>query len=110
MPKMHNFLLKLGGFKYSTSLGLNMGYYHICLSEEANNIYTIILPWGNYRYKFLQMDVSNSLGIFQEKVNEMFQRFEFIRAYIDDLLLVIKGYWYDHLKNWNLRYKILKTK
>ena len=75
-----------------------MGYYHIRLSEQAINLCTIILPWGKYRYKRLTMGVSNSPDIFQEKMNEMFRCFEFIRAYIDDLLIITKGYLSDHLE------------
>ena len=44
------------------------------------------------------MGICNSPYIFQENMNEMFRGFEFIRAYIDDLLIITKGYWYDHLK------------
>ena len=34
------------------------------------------------------MGVSNSPYIFQEKMNKTFRRFEFIQAYIDDLLII----------------------
>ena len=37
------------------------------------------------------MGVSNSTDIFQEKMNEMFRGFEFLRAYIDSLLIITKG-------------------
>ena len=46
MPKIPDMLLNLEGFQYATSLDLNMGYYHILLSEQASNLCTIILPWG----------------------------------------------------------------
>ena len=42
------------------SLDLNMGYYHIRIREQASNICTIILLWGKYNYKRLQMGVCNS--------------------------------------------------
>ena len=74
-----------------------MGYYHIRLSDQSSNLCTIILPWGRYQYKRLPMGVRNSLDIFQEKMNEMFRGFEFIRAYIDDLLIITKGDWSDNL-------------
>ena len=73
-------ILNLEGFQYTTSLELNMGYYHIRLREQASNLCTIILPWVNYQYKRLPKGISNSLDIFQEKLNEMFHGFEFIRA------------------------------
>ena len=43
------------------------------------------------------MGICNSPEIFQEKMNEMFRGFEFIRSYIDDLLIITKVDWYDHL-------------
>ena len=69
-------LLKLEGFKYATSLDLNMGYYHIRLSKEASNPCNIILTWVNYQYKLLTMGVGNYLDIFQDKMNIMFRGFD----------------------------------
>ena len=43
MKKINGMLLKLEGFQYATSLGLNMGYYHIQIRNKANNLCTIIL-------------------------------------------------------------------
>ena len=44
MIKINENLLELEGFQYATSLDLNMGYYHIQLSENASKLCTIILP------------------------------------------------------------------
>ena len=94
-------ILNLEGFKYATVLYLNMGYYHIRLGKQASNLCMIILPWIKYRHKHLPMRVSKYPNIIQEKINEMFRQFEFVRAYIDNLLIIIRGDWSDHLKNWN---------
>ena len=75
MPKISEMQLNLEGFQYSMSLDLNIGYYRIRLSKQAINLCTIILHWGNYRYKRLPMGVSNSLAIFQEKMKKMFRGF-----------------------------------
>ena len=97
MPKICEVLLNLEGFQYATSLYLNMVYYHICINEEASNSCNIILPWVKYKYKRLPMRGCNSPDIFQDKMNEMFRGIEFIKSYINDLLIIIKGYWSDHL-------------
>ena len=76
-----------------------MVYHHIRLSNQATNLCSIILPWGKYWYKHLLMRVSNSPEISKEKMNEMFRGFEFIRDYVDELLIITKGDWSDHLKN-----------
>ena len=75
-----------------------MGYYHIRLSEKASNLCMIILPWVKYQYKRLTMGVVNSLDIFQQKMNDLFHGFEFICAYIDDLSILTKGDWIDHVQ------------
>ena len=80
MPKINYMLLKLEGFQYATSLDLNMRYYHIQLSKNKSNLCTIIIPWGKYCYKRLTMGVANSPAIFQQKMNDLFHGFEFIRA------------------------------
>ena len=98
MPKINEMLLKLEGFQYAPSLDLNMGYYHIRLRKTASDLCTIIIPWGEYRYKRLTMGVANSPDIFQQKMNDLFHGFEFIRAYIDDMLILTKGYCTDHIQ------------
>ena len=86
--------------RYAT--GLKYGYYHIRLSEEAGNLCAIVLPWVKYKYKCLPMGVYSSPDIFQVKMNELFHVFEFIRAYINDLLIINKGDWFDHLEKLKL--------
>ena len=62
-----------------------MGYYTIRLDPEASEICTIIFPWGKYSYKRSQMmDLMASL--------------EYIRAYIDDLLIITRGTLDDHIE------------
>ena len=83
-------LFKLESFKYSTSLDLNMGYYHIQLRKNTSNLCTIILPWGKYRYKHLTMGYDKYPDVFQYKMNDLFHEFEFIRAYTDELFILTK--------------------
>ena len=97
MPKRNEILLKLEGFQYATLLNLNMGYYHIRLSKNASILCKIILLWGGYCHKCLSMGVANSPDIFQHNMNDLFHGFGFIRAYIDDLLVLKKGDWTDSI-------------
>ena len=94
-------LLKLEGFQYATSLDLNMGYYHIELSPFSQELCTIVLPWGKYEYQRLPMGLANSPNIFQEKINDLLGDLEYIRAYIDDCLIITKSTWEDHLDKLN---------
>ena len=91
MPNIRGLILNLEGFQYDPSMELNMGYYNICLSEEASNLCNIILPWGKYNYKLLPIGVFNYLDILQEKTNKLLCGFEFTRAYIDNMLITTRG-------------------
>ncbi|MHA7865811.1 reverse transcriptase family protein, partial [Flagellimonas marinaquae] len=97
IPKIQDVLLKLEGFTYATSLDLNMGYYHIRLDLASRKLCTLIFPWGKYEMQALPMGLCNSPDIFQEKMGELMQDLEFVRAYIDDLLVITKSSFDDHL-------------
>ena len=70
----------------------------------------MILPWGKYRYKRLPMGVANLPEIFQQKMSDLFNGFEFICAYIDDILILIKGDWIDYVQKLELTLNKLKEK
>ena len=97
IPKIQDLLLSLEGFKYATSLDLNMGFYHIELTPSSSALCTIVLPWGKYEYLKLPMGLCNSPDIFQEKVNELFYGLDYVKAYIDDLLIITKDSFEEHL-------------
>ena len=59
---------------------------------------TIVLPWGKYEYQRLPMGLCNSPDIFQEKMGELMADLEFVRAYIDDLIILTKDTWENHLQ------------
>jgi hypothetical protein len=98
IPKIQNLLLKLEGFKHGTALDLNMGYYHIELSDASKELCTITTQWGKYEYQRLPMGLCNSPDIFQEKMNDLLDGLDTVRVYIDDILHVTKGSWEDHLE------------
>ena len=59
---------------------------------------TIVLPWGKYEYQKLPMGLSNSPDISQENMSNLFRDLEFVREYIDDLLVTTIGNLEDHLE------------
>ena len=93
MPKTNKIFFKLEDCQYDTSFDLNMGYYHIQLTEDASNLCKIIIPWGKYQYRELPMILSRSSDIFQNIMNKMFQGFENICAFIDGFLILTKRDW-----------------
>ena len=57
-----------------------------------------LLPWGKYKYHKLPMGLCNSPDIFQEKMNELFYGLDYVRTYIDDLLIISNKFLEDHIK------------
>ncbi len=99
LPKITSILQQLEGFLFATSLDLNMGYYHILLTPNASRICTVVLPWGKYEYIRLPMGLCNAPDIFQEKMNSLMEGLEFARAYLDDLLIISKQSFEEHLEH-----------
>jgi Reverse transcriptase (RNA-dependent DNA polymerase) len=108
IPKIQDMLLKLEGFQWATSLDLNMGYYHIKLSPFSKRLCTIVLPWGKYEYQRLPMGLCNSPDIFQEKMGTLTQDLEYVRAYVEDLLIITKGTFEDHIDKLEVVFNKLK--
>ena len=75
-----------------------MGYYTIRLDTDASRICTIIFPWGKYSYKRLPMGIAGSPDIFQEKMSDLMASLEFVKTYLDDLLIISRGSLEDHLE------------
>ncbi len=84
---------QLDGFQFATVLDLNMGYYTIQLDAESKDITTIVTEFGKFRYNMLPMGLVSSGNIFQAKVNELLGDIEGVKAYIDDILVLISGTW-----------------
>ena len=74
-----------------------MRYYHIRLSDDASYMCTIITEFGKYRYNRLSMGVSCSPDIFQAKIYELLGDIVGTKSYIDDILVVKKGSFTEHL-------------
>ena len=74
-----------------------MELYHITLCHLSKKLCTIVLPWGKYEYQKSPMGLCNSPDIFQEKMNELFMGYEYVRTYIGDLLIISNASLEDHL-------------
>jgi hypothetical protein len=93
-------LQELEGFTHATALDLNMGYYTIRLDPTASKMCTIIFPWGKYSYKKLPMGFGGTANIVQVQIMGLMASLKFARAYIDDLLIIMRGILDEHLQKW----------
>ncbi len=91
IPKISTILQELEGFTYATALDLNMGYYTIRLDPTASEMCTIIFLWRKYSFKRLHMGFGGSADIFQAQIMVLMASLEFVRAYMDNLLIITRG-------------------
>ncbi len=91
IPKISTTLQELEGFTYAMALDFNMGYYTIRLNPRATKMFTIIFPWGKYSYLRLPIGFSGSVDIFQVEIMDLVEALEYVRAYIDNLLVITRG-------------------
>ena len=97
LPKISDMLQKLRGFRWASAIDLSMGYYHIPLDEESQNICTTVLPWGKCKYLRLPMGISSAPDIFQQVMSDLLGDLEFVQVHIDDVLITSDGSMEDHL-------------
>ena len=98
IPKIADVLQKIEGLEWATSLDLNMGYYTVHLDLYSQQLCTIVTPWGKYQYLRLPMGVNVSPDVFQEKMSSLMQDLEYVRTYLDDLLIISNGSFEEHLQ------------
>jgi len=98
LPKISDTLQRMEKFQWASAIDLNMGYYHLTLDMKTREICSLIFPWGRYRYKRLPMGAATAPDVFQEKMNNLFNDLEYIRVYIDDLLVISADSFDDHLE------------
>jgi hypothetical protein len=98
IPKISTTLQELEGFTYATALDLNMGWYTIRLDPKAVEMFTIIFPWGKYSYMRLPMGFAGSADTFQAEMMDLMESLEYVRAYIDNLLVITRETLEDHLE------------
>jgi hypothetical protein len=65
-----------------------MIYYHIKLDANSQKLCTIVFPWGKYKYKLLPMGMKIAPDIFQNVMSKLVQGMEYVKTYLDDLLLL----------------------
>jgi hypothetical protein len=87
------------GFTFASALDLNMGtiYFHIKLDADAQNLCTIVYPWGKYKYKRLPMGIKIAPDVFQNVMSKFVQDMEYVKTYLDDLLILTNSSFKDHL-------------
>jgi hypothetical protein len=89
------------GFTFASALDSNMGYYHIKLDADAQKLCTIVFPWrmGKIQIQTLTHGYQDCLvhDVFQNVMSKLVQDMEYVKTYLDDLLILTNSSFKDHL-------------
>jgi hypothetical protein len=100
IPKIGDMIRSMEGLTFASALDLNMGYYHIKLDADTQNLCTIVFPWnmGKYKYKRLPMSIEIAPDVFQNLTSKLVQDMEYVETCLDDLLMLTnrKNSFKDH--------------
>jgi hypothetical protein len=101
IPKIEqrDIIRSMEGFIFASALALNIGYYHIKLDAYAQKLCTIVFPWymGKYKYKHLPMGIKIAPDVFQNVISKLVQDMEYVKTYLDDLMILTNSSFKDHL-------------
>jgi len=73
-------------------------YYAIRIRQALQKYLVIVLPWGKYIYKKMPSGLKISTDVFQRELGKLFQDYPFVLVYLDDLLIITKGAYEQHLQ------------
>jgi hypothetical protein len=57
---------------------------------------SIVTPFGKFQYLRLPMGISCSEDIFQENMSDLKQNHNFLRTYLDDLIVISRSTFVEH--------------
>ena len=87
-----------------------MGCHQMKLYPFSIILCTIVLPWRTYDYQKLPMGLCNSPDIFQEIMNKLFNGLDYVKTYIDGLLITSNKSFEDHINKLDKVLNKLKQK
>ena len=106
IPKISTIMQELEGFRYATVLELNIGYYTIHLDYISQDICTIMICWGNYKYDRPPIGIMSAPDI-SKKICHIMEGIESARIYLDYFLSLSKDHSNEHLEGEEIILKIL---
>ena len=96
IPRVEDYIDRIGCAKYITKLDLLKGYWQLPLTPEAKEISAYVIPEGFFQYQVMLFGMKNTPATFQHIINNLIRDLEGCEAYIDDV--VFAGTWEEHMR------------
>ena len=110
MPKVEDIFSKLNGATYFTMLDLRAGYHHIPLDKPSILKTAFNSPFGKYKCIKFPFGLAQEPAYFQELRTGILKDFNFMIAYLDDIIIFTKTL-QEHLSHiWKVFEKLQSAK
>ena len=97
MPRIDEFIERLGDARYITTLDLTKGYWQVPLSQEAKEKTAFATPDGLFQYRMLPFGLHGAPATFQRLMDRVLRPHQkYAAAYLDDIVIHGKE-WDTHL-------------
>lgn len=90
LPNPQMIFNRLAGCKFFSKLDLRWGYYQIRMVPEDIPKTAFRTPLGSFAWRVMGMGLSNAAPTFQRLMDTIFRDFDFVSAYLDDIMIASK--------------------
>ena len=87
LPKIQEALASLGGSSYFSQIDLRLGYYQIPMEVQSVKFTAFILDGKVWEFLRMPFGLKNAPHTFQRSITEAFGEFDFVKLYLDDVLI-----------------------
>ena len=101
VPRIHDFANGLADRKWFSKVDLVKGYHQVPIKLEDQPKTAISTPFGLYHFRRMPFGLRNAGATFQRMMDSIFQEFDFVFVYLDDVLIASKNR-KDHLRHLGL--------
>ena len=105
-PTLNDILLKLNNVQHMSIIDVSSGYHNLKLDKQSSYLTTFACLFGRYRYKWLPFGAVLAGGMFQCKIDEIFNDVLNVFGIADNILVI--GYDKDGADHDKAVYKVLK--
>ena len=117
VPRIHDFANGLADRKWFSKVDLVKGYHQVPIKLEDQPKTAISTPFGLYQFRRMPFGLRNAGATFQRLMDSIFQDFDFVFIYLDDVLIASKtvaehrkhlGLFFDRLEKHGLFLQVSK--
>lgn len=92
IPQTEEIFDGLQWLEYFTTLDLFTGYYRVLMCECCKEKTEFVCLYGTYRFEVKPFGLMNAPSTFQRMVDDVLKGLDFVRVYLDDLVIFSKTF------------------